>query len=54
MKTVMALTMGILIIVYCNCGTASVNSGNNSPQVETGRRLANVSSDSTNTAVTNK
>ena len=49
MKTVLALTMAILIIVFCNCGNTSLNSGNNSPQVETGRKIAEVTSHPTDT-----
>ena len=51
MKTILAITVVFFGIVFFNCGDSLVNSGNYSPQVETGTKVVNVSmalSDSSN------
>jgi len=44
MKTVLAITIVFLLIVFCNCGTSQVNSGNYSPQTATPEKLTGISS----------
>jgi len=43
MKTVLAFTIVFLLIVFCNCGSSQVNSGNYSPQTGTPGRLTETS-----------
>jgi len=43
MKTVLAFTIVFLLIVFCNCGSSQVNSGNYSPQTGTPGKLTDAS-----------